>query len=201
MIDIYKYSKKNKIYEFIILKILKINVQLLTKPLFLNFNLNIDIDEKFFYEYREKYPITKWMEMEEASKFYQSNHDLAKLAEMKEPIKNLEKIINTEVKYKIFEPNVIGRFKIKNIWFTIQKKNEGHHSHNHPKSVLSGVYYFKINNNSGGEINLDLENEKITHLPQKTDLLIFNSAVYHSANPYFGNNDRIAIAWDAIYTF
>ena len=64
MIDIYKYSKKNKIYEFIILKILKINVQLLTKPLFLNFNLNIDINEKFFYEYREKYPITKWMEME-----------------------------------------------------------------------------------------------------------------------------------------
>ena len=75
MIDIYKYSKKNKIYEFIILKILKINVQLLTKPLFLNFNLNIDIDEKFFYEYREKYPITKWMEMEEVSKFYQSNHE------------------------------------------------------------------------------------------------------------------------------
>ena len=66
---------------------------------------------------------------------------------------------------------------------------------------MSGVYYFKIDNNSGGEINLDLENEKITHLPQKTDLLIFNSAVYHSANPYFGNNDRIAIAWDAIYTF
>ena len=83
MIDIYKYSKKNKIYEFIILKILKINVQLLTKPLFLNFNLNIDIDEKFFYEYREKYPITKWMEMEEVSKFYQSNHDLTKLSEMK----------------------------------------------------------------------------------------------------------------------
>ena len=201
MIDIYKYSKKNKIYEFIILKILKINVQLLTKPLFLNFNLNIDIDEKFFYEYREKHPITKWMEMEEVSKFYQSNHDLTKLAEMKKFIKNLEKILNTEVKYKIFESSVIGRFKIKNIWFTIQKKNEGHHSHNHPKSVLSGVYYFKINNNSGGEINLDLENEKITHLPQKNDLLIFNSVVYHSVNPYFGNNDRIALAWDAIYTF
>ena len=201
MIDIYKYSKKNKIYEFIILKILKINVQLLTKPLFLNFNLNIDIDEKFFYEYREKYPITSWMEMEEVSKFYQSNHDLTKLAGMKKLIKNLEKILNTEVKYKIFESSVIGRFKIKNIWFTIQKKNEGHHSHNHPKSVLSGVYYFKINNNSGGEINLDLENEKITHLPQKNDLLIFNSTVHHSVNPYFGNNDRIAIAWDAIYTF
>ena len=107
MIDIYKYSKKNKIYEFIILKILKINVQLLTKPLFLNFNLNIDIDEKFFYEYREKYPITKWMEMEEVSKFYQSNHDLTKLAGMKKLIKNLEKILNT-VLIIMFSVTILG---------------------------------------------------------------------------------------------
>ena len=63
------------------------------------------------------------------------------------------------------------------------------------------IMYSEIDNNSGGEINLDLENEKITYLPQKNDLLIFNSTVHHSVNPYFGNNDRIAIAWDAIYTF
>ena len=54
---------------------------------------------------------------------------------------------------------MIGRFKIKNFWFSIQKKNTLHPSHNHPKSVLSGVYYFKIDNNSGGEINLDLESK------------------------------------------
>ncbi len=201
MIDIYKYSKKNKIYEFIILKILKINVPLLVKPLFLNFNLDIGIDEKFFYKYRENYPTTKWMEMEKASKFYQSNHDLNKLDEMKEPIRNFEKILNTEVKFKIFESRPLGKFKIKNMWFTIQKKSERHHSHNHPKAVLSGVYYFKIDNNSGGEINLDLNNEKITYLPEKNNLLVFNSTVYHSVNSYFGNNDRIALAWDAIYTF
>ena len=46
-----------------------------------------------------------------------------------------------------------------------------------------------------------LDNKKVKHTPQKNDLLIFNSSVHHSVNPYFGKNDRIAIAWDAIYTF
>ena len=201
MIDIFKYSKKNKIYQFIITKILRINIQLLSKPLFLKYNIDLNLNESFFYEYKKKYPLTKWTTIEESGRRYQSNHDLNKLAEMNEPIKILEKILNTEVKKKVLNLKMIGKFKIKNFWFSIQKENTVHPPHNHPKSVLSGVYYFKIDNNSGGEINLDLENKKVKHVPQKNDLLIFNSNVYHSVNDYLGKNDRIAIAWDAIYTF
>ena len=201
MIDIFKYSKKNKIYQFIITKILRINVQLLSKPLFLKYNVPLEFNEEFFYAYKRKYPLTKWMTMKESDQLYQSNHDLNNFSEMKEPVKTLEKILNTEIKKKILKIKMLGRFKIKNIWFVIQKENEGHHSHNHPKSVLSGVYYFKIDNNSGGEVNLELENKTIKHAPHKNDLLIFNSNVYHSVNPYVGKNDRISIAWDAIYTF
>tara|TARA_Y100000741_G_scaffold153806_1_gene116184 strand:+ start:194 stop:799 length:606 start_codon:yes stop_codon:yes gene_type:complete len=201
MIDIFKFSKKNKICQFIITKILQINVHLLSKPLFLKYNVLLDLNDNFFYEYKKKYPLTKWMTMKESGQLYQSNHDLNSFSEMKESVKTLEKILNTEIKKKILKIKTIGRFKIKNIWFSIQKENQGHHSHNHPKSVLSGVYYFKIDNNSGGEINLELDTQKIQHIPQKNDLLIFNSSVYHSVNPYFGKNDRIAIAWDAIYTF
>tara|TARA_Y100000748_G_scaffold258606_1_gene225678 strand:+ start:63 stop:668 length:606 start_codon:yes stop_codon:yes gene_type:complete len=201
MIDIFKYSKKNKIYQFIITKILRINVHLLSKPLFLKFNVLLDLNENFFYEYKKKYPLTKWMTTKESGQLYQSNHDLNSFSEMKGAVKNLEEILNLEIKKKILKIKTIGRFKIKNIWFTIQKENQGHHSHNHPKSVLSGVYYFKINNNSGGEINLELDDQKIQYTPKKDDLLIFNSSVYHYVNPYYGKNDRIAIAWDAIYTF
>ena len=201
MIDIFKFSKKNKICKFIITKILRINVHLLSKPLFLKYNVLLDLNDNFFYEYKKKYPLTKWMTMKESGQLYQSNHDLNSFSEMKESVKTLEKILNTEIKKKILKIKTIGRFKIKNIWFSIQKENQGHHSHNHPKSVLSVVYYFKIDNNSGGEINLELDTQKIQHIPQKNDLLIFNSSVYHSVNPYFGKNDRIAIAWDAIYTF
>ena len=34
---------------------------------------------------------------------------------------------------------MIGQFKIKSMWFTIQQQNEKHSRHNHPKSILSGI--------------------------------------------------------------
>ena len=47
---------------------------------------------------------------------------------------------------------MIGQFKIKSMWFTIQQQNEKHLSHNHPKSILSGISYFKIDEKRGGEL-------------------------------------------------
>ena len=108
--------------------------------------------------------------------------------------------MNTEVKSNIFKNDHIGKFKIKSLWFTIQKKNQGHSKHNHPKSSLSGVYYQQIDENKGGEIEVFLKDEKIEYSPKKNDLIIFNSDTFHSVKPYNGINDRIAIAWDAIYT-
>ena len=49
-------------------------------------------------------------------------------------------------------------------------------------------------------IILDVGDKKITHSPKINDLIIFNSTVFHSVNPYLSKNDRIAVAWDAIYT-
>ena len=140
------------------------------------------------------------MKMINAYKFYQSNHDLDKHKEMKLLKKNFEMLLNNKVKLDIFKKDTIGKFKIKSMWFTIQNKNEGVHSHNHPKSILSGVYYINVENNSGGEIILDVGDKKITHSPKINDLIIFNSTVFHSVNPYLSKNDRIAVAWDAIYT-
>ena len=169
--------------------------------MFFQFSIKINFDRNFFYDYKKKFPETKWMKMKNAYKFYQSNHDLEKYNEMEYAKKSFEELLNNDIKKSIFKKNILGKFKIKNMWFTIQSKNEGHHSHNHPKSILSGVYYVDVQKNSGGEINLELENNKITHLPKKNDLIVFNSSVFHSVNPYLNNKDRIAVAWDAIYTF
>ena len=53
----------------------------------------------------------------------------------------------------------------------------------------------------GGEINILRSNKTIKHNPKKNDLLIFSSNIYHSVENYYGDSDRIALAWDAIYTF
>ena len=57
--------------------------------------------------------------------------------------------------------------------------------------------FFLINSH----IPLYKESSYINHNPKKNDLIVFNSDTFHSVKPYYGNNDRIAIAWDAIYTF
>ena len=200
MIDLYKYAKKNSFYKYLIKNFLRINIDLLSEPFFFNHKIDLKIEKNFFYEYQRKFPITKWGGSN-TKEHYQSNHDLQKLKYFKEPIKKLENYLNLEIKKKIIENNSIGKFKIKSLWFTIQKKNEGHSLHNHPKSIISGIYYFSIDHNKGGEIEIFKENNKIIHSPQSDDLLIFHSNIYHSVKPYMGDNDRISIAWDAIYTF
>jgi hypothetical protein len=56
----------------------------------------------------------------------------------------------------------LGRFKIKSLWFTIQKFNQGVPLHNHPKSSLSGVYYQQIDENCGGELEIYLKIKKLS---------------------------------------
>lgn len=201
MIDLYKYSKKNKLFNFLINKIFKINTQEISSPIYYKTeNIDLGFQENFFYEYKKKFPITKWGGIHK-KEHYQSNHDLQKLKELKNSITKLENYLNTIIKKKIMGIQFLGRFRIKSLWFTIQKKNQGHTLHNHPKSLLSGVYYFSAESDKGGEIEIFLGQKKIEHSPRKNDLLVFNSNIYHSVKPYHGDKDRIAVAWDAIYTF
>lgn len=199
MIDLFKYSNRNKFFRFIIKDILKLSIKNFSKPFFFKNNIDLKFDNDFFYDYFNKNKLTKWSG-QNPGEHYQSNHDLHKLRNLKKPIKILEKYLNTEVKSKILENPRFGRFKIKSLWFTIQKANQGHSKHNHPKSLLSGVYYHQLDENSGGELEIFTEYKKIEYLPKKNDLIIFNSQTFHSVKAYNGKNDRIAIAWDAIYT-
>ena len=199
MIDLFKYSNRNKFFSFIIQNVFKLDNKNLSKPFFYKKNINLEFDDDFFYNYLNNNKITKWSG-QNPGEHYQSNHDLQKIKTLKRPIKLLEKYLNSEIKGKIFENSKIGRFKIKSLWFTIQKNNQGHPKHNHPKSLLSGVYYHQVDENNGGELEIFFKEKKIEYSPKKNDLIIFNSETYHSVKAYNGKNDRIAIAWDAIYT-
>ena len=200
MFDLFKYSKKNKLFHFLINTILRIDTNKLSEPIYHQGNIDLGFKENFFYEYMKNFPITKWGGTN-IKEHYQSNHNLQKFKELKEQIKKLENYLNSTIKKDLLRLNSIGRFKIKSLWFTIQKKNEGHSLHNHPKSVLTGVYYINVDIDKGGEIEIFKENNKIEYQPKKNDLLVFHSDIYHAVKPYYGNNNRIAVAWDAIYTF
>ena len=200
MLDICKLSKKNKVYDFIFKDILSIKTHKILQEVFHIGTIKLDIDDTFFYDYKKKNLITKWGGLE-VKEHYQSNHDLQKNLELGKTKKKLENYLNFKIKKEILKIDFLGNFRIKNLWFTIQTKNEGHSVHNHPKSILSGVYYHKIESGTGGEINIFKKKGTIEHKPKKNDLLIFSSDIYHSVKPYHGKSDRIALAWDAIYTF
>ena len=199
MLDLYKYSKKNKFYFYLIKNFLGVKTESLEKSFFHSSSIELDVQKDFFYDYKKKNPITKWCDMNNRE-HYQSNHDLQKLKVFKNSLISIEHFMNNEIKNNVMGINFLGKFRVKNLWFTIQSENEGHASHNHPKSILSGVYYFSIDENKGGEIEILNENEKINHKPKKNDIIIFHSNIYHSVKPYIGKNDRIALVWDAIYT-
>jgi hypothetical protein len=201
MIDFYKYSKKNFLFKFIIQNIFGVKLDLLKKSFFCTYKIDLKLDDSFFKDYMKKYPITKWGGKKNNKEHYQSNHDLNRFKILKKPINQIETILNSEVKKNFLGMTCFGKFRIKSLWFTIQKKNEGHNKHNHPKSILSGVYYYRIEENKGGELEIFTQQKIINHNPKKNDLIVFNSDTFHSVKPYYGNNDRIAIAWDAIYTF
>ena len=54
MIDLYKYSKKNKIYYFLIKNILGVNTDILDKSFFYSDTIDLHLDKEFFYEYKKK---------------------------------------------------------------------------------------------------------------------------------------------------
>jgi len=199
-IDLYKYSKKNFLYKILIEKILRINVDLLKKDFLHYDNIDLEFKESFFYEYYKKIPTTDWGGNIDQRDHYQSNHNLQSIDEFYKPVKKLENFLNKKIKEKLLIKNMNGKFRIKSMWFTIQKKNEDHSVHNHPKSILSGVSYFKVEEKKGGELILYKKDKKITYMPKKNDLVIFNSETMHSVNHFIGDTDRIAVAWDAIYS-
>jgi hypothetical protein len=199
MFDLIKYSKKNSFFKFILTKFLKIDISNLSKPFFFKQRIELKIDNNFFYDYLKSNKNTKWSG-QNPNEHYQSNHDLQNLDQLKKPIKLLESYLNNNIKKTIFKEARMGKFKIKSLWFTIQKFNQNVPLHNHPKSLLSGVYYHQLDENNGGELEIFTESKKIEYSPKKNDLIIFNSKTFHSVKAYNGKIDRIAIAWDAIYT-
>jgi len=96
-------------------------------------------------------------------------------------------------------------------WINYSNKNEWHHRHNHPNSILSGVLY--INTNETDKIkfydekynNIEIEpkvfdqnNAKSWWIKVKDgDLLIFPSSLEHEVPKVIGDKQRISIAFNS----
>ena len=106
--------------------------------------------------------------------------------------------------------NVQATFK--NFWINVNPPGSYNHTHIHPGSQLSGVFYVKVPSNSGGIVfsnNLEELNplskftydqgpDHMTINPKEGQTLIFNSYLPHSVDVNKSNDTRISIAFNIL---
>ena len=54
MLDLYKYSKKNKFYSYLIKNFLGVKTESLEKSFFHSSSIKLDVQKDFFYDYKKK---------------------------------------------------------------------------------------------------------------------------------------------------
>lgn len=130
---------------------------------------------------------------------------------------NLEKKIKTGVKSYIDELKLTynGEFIISNSWLNIHHTDDNHPKHNHPGHTISGVYYFRVNEEQGG-ICFTNPNTIITFgqfpqgyaspmtttiIPDDGDLILFPSWLEHATVKNSSVEDRISVAFNIDYNF
>lgn len=130
---------------------------------------------------------------------------------------NLEKQINIslEIYLNTLRLNYQGNFNIVNSWLNIIHSNDHHEAHSHPGHTISGVYYFRVNEQQGG-ICFKNPNTIITFgqfpqgcaspmtttiIPDDGDIILFPSWLEHFTRKNNTNEDRISIAFNIDYDY
>lgn len=124
----------------------------------------------------------------------------------KELVAHLKEYYRVVCKFKDVEPYLTQS------WLNFTSENEYHHQHEHPNSMVSGVFYInsdanndaiKFWNHSYKRIRPNvlewtwLNAESWTYPIKSNDIIIFPSQVTHSVKTKKGNNLRISLAFNS----
>ena len=127
-------------------------------------------------------------------------------------LENIRKWIN--LKINEYARNVMGsnsEMVITQSWLNKSGKGESHHEHQHPNSMISGVWYPQTNENlppiefrtsSARDVTMEIErynqfNSATFMLPMKMgELIIFPSNLSHSVQPNQSDEERISLSFN-----
>jgi uncharacterized protein (TIGR02466 family) len=128
-----------------------------------------------------------------------------------EKLKNELNLIIQDYFEKVISPADNITPYITQSWLNYTKKNQYHHKHSHPNSLVSGIFYIDCNeefdkikffNESYDTIeftfkNWNLWNSKSWWFSVKTgDIILFPSSLEHMVENKEGNNTRISLAFN-----
>jgi uncharacterized protein (TIGR02466 family) len=174
-----------------------------------SFKLNLNLND--FYKYCVEYEKNNESNNKSGIGSFQSK-DL----DLKNPIINL--LANSFLENANFisynNYKIKNKLYLDNFWFNINRYKDFNLEHDHPNSILSGVYYVKTPKNSG---NLIFKNNNNRHLylpddclieyntlnsssyflpPQENCLHIFPSWLMHYVEPNLSNEERISFSFN-----
>jgi uncharacterized protein (TIGR02466 family) len=171
-------------------------------------------DRYLVYDTLAKIKNEEWIITEGSIKFTTKNIRLEKKPQYKNLYKWFHECLNkvkTELKFDCDE------FKITQSWGNKEEFNQWHHSHIHPNSIVSGIFYLTNSNantwfsmkNIWTNYNMNLyeifklnvfDKSQIIH-KQKTisgDLIIFPSSLVHSVDEHqIQNNPRYTMSFNS----
>ena len=133
-------------------------------------------------------------------------------------LKSIKKFLNTACKdylEKIISPKNNIELYITQSWLNYTEKNQYHHKHEHPNSVISGVLYFdckkendkiKFTNPVGyQQIKPEIKDFNIWNSEtwwfalETGQLVMFPSSTTHQVETKKGTNTRISLAFNTFY--
>ena len=121
----------------------------------------------------------------------------------------------TELVNEASESVSVGRLGIANLWVNVNDNGGFNYPHNHPGSVLSGVYYVKAEPGQGG-FRIDRGDDAFYYLPQKVSsptffnmtnwiypsetgkLILFPGWLKHSVLENETDESRISISFNTV---
>lgn len=178
-------------------------------------NANNDSIKELFYNLEKSFP----MENKDLTNYYTSyNIQLDKMLieykELKPFVDFLSGSIQELNKFMKFDGT--KNFKIRDMWFAINRLNSYHETHSHSPAIWSGVYYVQADeqdaslnlyspttsdnhwaNNVVSEFN-DFTTNQVVLKPETGMLNIFPGWLRHSVSQQLADKDRIAISFNIV---
>ena len=113
------------------------------------------------------------------------------------PFKKLKKELLSRVEHFFY--NVLcykdAKPYITQSWLNYTEPNEHHHGHEHPNSIISGVFYIDAPDKNMG--NLYFENGK-EYEPIPNRLILFPADLKHGVKPNLSNQSRISMSFNYV---
>lgn len=179
-------------------------------PIYYNYIENVDSVQQ------ELESAFKKLEFDKKQEWGENTHSVSDITFDSNVIESMNlKFFETEIKKNVdqflrdLNSQYQKPYKISSCWFTKTKPHEHTRIHNHGYTDISGVYYFKTNNNDGDIVFLSPSpvasmvfaklQDTVSYRPEIGKMILFPGSLYHTVNENETEEERISVSFNVYF--